>query len=90
MSGSLKSLLPFLLDHLSLGSCPKPLWPGKGGEPCKIHCPEVGCEHKVKTFLLCFKMEGENSQNIVSLQELSKNNQILFKEELYYPSDGQM
>lgn len=35
-------------------------------------------------------MEGENSQNIVSLQELSKNNQILFKEELYYPSDGQM
>lgn len=69
MSGSLKSLLPFLLDHLSLWSCPKPLWPGKGGEPCKTHCPEVGCEHRVKAFLLRFKLE----EKILKRLSLSKS-----------------
>lgn len=32
---------------------------------------------KVKSIALLFKMEGRKSQNIVPLQELSKNNQVL-------------
>lgn len=76
MSGSLKSQLSCLSsNHLFLWTYLKPLWPRTGGEPCKIHCPEVGCK-KVKWKLwhshLVLKFSRKKFPTVVSLQELSK------------------